>query len=473
MLVVDDSPAVRTLLAARLRALGHDVEEAPDATVAMERALAKVPDLVVTDLTMAGLSGVQLCRLLRSEPMTSHVPVVLLTGSDDKRSRFWAHSAGATAYVAKDRIDDVVALLANIASVRPPAPVTSMARAAPRRPINERISSILDAALFDSVVAGEVRALASSRNLTGLFEGLIGLLVDVLSYRWFALRTEPSSALLLVHGHPSEREVCERAARTALGAATAGIPLSFVGDERATAGEGGPVHTGSILFAGAGVGQIALAPTARGMSREDRSIVALVEGELGGPLQMTSLYEDARRMATTDALTGLLNRRAFIETIDRERARSDRHSFPLSLLLLDVDHFKRINDQYGHAAGDVVLQGVARVLEAVARRSDYVARWGGEEFVVGLPQTGEAGARVAGERVRRAIAAATHKLPDVESLQITASVGIASGEAPWSLDALVAAADEAMYAAKARGRNRVELAPRAAPPTGEPDIHGR
>jgi diguanylate cyclase (GGDEF)-like protein len=246
-----------------------------------------------------------------------------------------------------------------------------------------------------------------------------------------------------------------------------------VGDERATAGEGPPTHTGSIVFAGARVGQIALAPTGKGMSREDRSIVALVEAELGGPLQMTSLYEDARRMATTDALTGLLNRRAFVETIDRERARSDRHSFPLSLLLLDVDHFKRINDQYGHAAGDVILQGVARVLETVARRSDYVARWGGEEFVVGLPQTGEAGARIAGERVRRAISVATHKLPDGEAVQITASVGIASSEAPWSLDAIVAAADEAMYAAKARGRNRVELAPRAEAPASATDIPGR
>jgi diguanylate cyclase (GGDEF)-like protein len=167
-------------------------------------------------------------------------------------------------------------------------------------------------------------------------------------------------------------------------------------------------------------------------------------------------------MATTDALTGLLNRRAFIEAVERERARSDRHAFPLSLLLLDVDHFKRINDVHGHAAGDAVLQGVARVLESVARRSDFVGRWGGEEFVVALPQTGEAGARVAAERLRRALAAATHRgpAPECEPLQVTGSIGIASSEAPWSVDALVGAADEAMYSAKSRGRNRVESATR-------------
>ncbi|MBV9946158.1 MAG: GGDEF domain-containing protein, partial [Myxococcales bacterium] len=142
-----------------------------------------------------------------------------------------------------------------------------------------------------------------------------------------------------------------------------------------------------------------------------------------------------------------------------ERARSDRHAFPLSMLLLDVDHFKRINDGRGHAAGDAVLQGIARVLESVARKSDFVARWGGEEFVVALPQTSEAGGRVAGERVRRAVAAEAHAVPDGgDPIRATVSIGVASAEAPWSIDQLVAAADAAMYSAKSRGRNRVEVA---------------
>jgi two-component system cell cycle response regulator len=425
----------------------------------MDRALASVPDVVVTDLVMAGLSGVQLCRLLRSDPATAHVPVVLLTASGDKRSRFWARSAGAAAYVGKDRVDDVVSLIATLAVPRPASPGSAPTRAGARRPpLYERISSILDSALFDSVVAGELRALASCGELARLFDGLIALLSDVLSYRWFALAPTRPYAPLYVHGHPSERQACEDAARSTL-AGPAVRDLCFVADERATAGEGPQPQTTAVAFAGTVLGRLALAPTARGLSRDDRRMLSLLEGELGGPLQMTSLYEDARRLATTDALTGLLNRRAFIEAVEREQARSDRHAYPLSLLLLDVDHFKRINDEHGHAVGDVVLQGVARVLESVARRSDFVARWGGEEFVVALPQTGEAGARVAAERVRRTLSAATHKAPDCNPLQVTASIGIASSEAPWSIDMLIRAADEAMYAAKARGRDRVESAP--------------
>jgi diguanylate cyclase (GGDEF)-like protein len=224
------------------------------------------------------------------------------------------------------------------------------------------------------------------------------------------------------------------------------------------------VETWPVTFAGAQIARIALAPTARGLSRDDRRLVALAASELGGPLQMSALYEDAQRLATTDALTGLLNRRAFLEIVERERARADRHVYPFSLMLLDIDHFKRVNDTRGHAGGDAVLKGVARVLTAVARRSDVVARWGGEEFVIALPQTGEPGARVAGERVRRAIADASHPAPEGDPLRVTASVGISSAESPWKAEAVIGAADTAMYAAKARGRNRVEsLSPNEAP----------
>ena len=145
---------------------------------------------------------------------------------------------------------------------------------------------------------------------------------------------------------------------------------------------------------------------------------------------MIALYEDARRLATVDTLTGLLNRRAFLDALERESARSERHAYPLSVLLLDVDHFKRVNDTYGHAAGDAVLQGFARVLSSVARRSDVVGRWGGEEFVVALPQTGAAGARVAAERVRRALAEARYPIPGGDPLRMTASVGAATSSRP-------------------------------------------
>ncbi len=214
-----------------------------------------------------------------------------------------------------------------------------------------------------------------------------------------------------------------------------------------------------IRFGTNEIAKIAISPSRRGASHDDRRFVALLANDLGGPLRMASLVAEARRLASTDTLTGLLNRRAFVEQIEKARALSDKELFPMSMLLLDVDHFKKVNDTFGHDAGDAVLQGVARVLSSIARKSDFVARWGGEEFVLALSSTAEAGARVAAERVRRAIASARYVLPDGTEHRATASVGLASADSPkWQIDDLLGRADKAMYSAKHRGRNKVETA---------------
>ena len=471
VLVVDDSASIRSLLGRRLRAQGHDVEEAVDAETAFEHALTHPPDVVVTDLIMTGLTGVDLCRLLRNDPATAHVPVVLLTASGDKRSRFWARSAGAAAYVGKDRVEDLINLLPSLGAA---APVQRPPTTAPssKRNLRERISSILDAALFESVLAGEVRALASAAELARLFDQLAALMSDVLSYRWLAMAPARAYSPMFLHGHPAERERSENAMRAAL-AAPADRAIEFSADERAITGDGPVARIVPILLGGLQVGLMAVAPTSQGLSENDQRLLSLVGAELGAPLQMAALYEDTHRLATTDALTGLLNRRAFLDAIERERARSDRHTFALSVLLLDVDHFKRINDGRGHPAGDAVLQGIAQILLKVGRKSDFVARWGGEEFVLGLPQTSDAGARVAAERARRAVAAESHAAPDGgPPIRVTVSVGVASAGAPWSVDRLVSRADEAMYVAKSRGRNRVEVAAEPAAVAVESSLSG-
>jgi CheY-like chemotaxis protein len=234
VLIVDDSPAVRSLLAGRLRGEGHEVTECGDGDAGAQRALTWLPDVVVTDLVMNGMSGVQLCRLLHSEEATAHLPVVLLTGSRDKRSRFWARSAGAAGYVSKDKLDDLVALIPRLALASPPAVAGAQGRAPARRSTQERMSAILDSALFDAVIAGEVRALASSAELTTLFGSLVAMLSDVMSYRWVAV-TPARGGRLLVHSHSSEGDMATDAARLALPAANGGL-VTVVCDDRAVPG---------------------------------------------------------------------------------------------------------------------------------------------------------------------------------------------------------------------------------------------
>ncbi len=456
VILVDDSASVRAILGEKLRAEGFDVIDVADAVTGAERALASPPSVVITDLWMPGISGVQLCRLLRAEPATAHVPVVLLTASDDRKSRFWARSAGAIAYVTKTRIDDLLSVLRELTRDALTAP-PNVPRAGLLGTIHERLSQLLDAALYESIIAGEVRALAQhDGDARRLFADLVKLAADVVSYRWLALGLDGDVKMFL-HTCPAARAIVDVEARRALNI-DADAPAVVLEDERALEGRYGAPLVAKVSFGANKVGILAMGAGPRGASRDDETFLRLVATELGGPLRMLALVEDARRLAATDTLTSLMNRRAFVDAMLRERSRADRHLYPISILLLDVDHFKKVNDTRGHAAGDVVLKGVAEVLMRIARKSDLVARWGGEEFVIALTQTGETGARIAAERVRRAIAESVHTLADGESISVTASVGLASAQPLWTVDDLVTRADEAMYSAKSRGRNRVEVA---------------
>jgi diguanylate cyclase (GGDEF)-like protein len=160
------------------------------------------------------------------------------------------------------------------------------------------------------------------------------------------------------------------------------------------------------------------------------------------------------RQADTDALTGVMNRLGFNAMISREVAHARRYRQPLSLLILDLDHFKRVNDEHGHPAGDQVLVSTARLLESHLRESDTLARWGGEEFVIVAPMTAAEGGVQLGEKLR-ALMAST---PIGPRGPVTASVGVAELQAGESIESLLQRADAALYRAKAEGRNRVERA---------------
>ena len=170
------------------------------------------------------------------------------------------------------------------------------------------------------------------------------------------------------------------------------------------------------------------------------------------------LREELRRRAETDPLTGIANRRRFHQSLEIECLRFSRNRSPLSVLMIDLDYFKDVNDRYGHPAGDVVLKLVAQRLLDSLRKTDLLARYGGEEFAVLLPETREDGARVIAERIRLAV---NREPAEVEGVQIfiSVSVGVASHttEEVADPDVLVKEADLALYRAKATGRNRVEV----------------
>jgi diguanylate cyclase (GGDEF)-like protein len=166
--------------------------------------------------------------------------------------------------------------------------------------------------------------------------------------------------------------------------------------------------------------------------------------------QLEAANVQLSQLARTDALTGLRNRGAFNERLIKEVTRVTRYHTPLSLLLIDIDHFKAYNDTYGHVAGDEVLRTIGRLFEEQARQSDQVARYGGEEFAIILPNTDEAESVLAAERIRRSV----DRAPWPER-RITISIGAATYHAPWTAEQLVELTDRALYSAKDLGRNLV------------------
>jgi two-component system cell cycle response regulator len=452
--VLIDPAAASESLAGRLGMQGYAVASSQDPADGAKMALADPPAAVVADLWMPGISGVQLCRLLKAEPATEHVPVIL-RGPEGPRNHFWAERAGASAYVVKGRMGDLVRALRQAIASAPQNEgfFTTFAG----EDIRDRIAAHLDAALFESVLSAELRALGTCGAFDRLFDLLSQFVSRVATYRWLAVAVGNPSRLGL-HASSRGKEAAVLEARAAL-QLDAGAQLILVEDDDASEAQTGcapivrPIELGGIR-----IGQLALSLAAED-GLPDENLVEIIAREVAGPIRMATLVEESQRLATVDGLTGLMNRRAFTSTLQREVAGAARYGHPLSLVLLDLDHFKRINDGFGHGMGDAVLQATGECLSKQVRTSDLAARWGGEEFVMALTSTDVAGAACFCERVRSAIEALVIAAPDGGRVAVTASIGFASYASGESLEELVERADKAMYVAKSSGRNRVVEAP--------------
>jgi diguanylate cyclase (GGDEF)-like protein len=420
-------------------------------------ALSSPPSLVIADLWMAGISGVQLTRLLGAEAATEHVPV-LLRGPDNPRNRFWAERAGAASYVVKGRMGDLVRAIAR-SVVGTPAEddgfFTQLQYS--EAAFRDRIAAYLDVALFESVLAAEVRALSTCGAFDRLFDLLTQFVSQVMSYRWLALAV-PCCSHVGLHTHPACREEFEKEVRQSLALPTDATVLRIEDEDAFSGSASNPPLVRSIEFGGEIVAQMAVSQRGTGDFQDGR-ILDVIARELGGPLRMAMLVEEIQHAATTDSLTGIMNRRALLVALDLERSRSERHGYSMSLLLLDVDQFKAINDEAGHAMGDKVLTALGRLLSTSARKTDVVGRWGGEEFVVVLGGAAEEGARIFAERLRKSVEELELFDDRGQRVSVRISIGIACLEVNDTADTLIGRADRAMYQAKSTGRNRVVVSP--------------
>jgi two-component system cell cycle response regulator len=453
VVLVDPDDRQRDVLAGRLRAQGFEIEAFGEPLDAANWALGNPPHALIADVWMNGVSGVQLCRLLRSEPSTSDLPIILRAEGSAPKARFWAEQAGASAYVPKGRIGDLVRALDR--AIDDSNDDESFFTQLAQTDIRDRIARQLDRALFESVISSSVRALGTCESFDRLFDRFSQFVCRVTTYRWLAICTA-QPLRFSVHSHPQIRESAIKTARGCFGLSD-DTPVTLVEDEDAIAL---PTPDDSILheirFGSTIIGKLAI----QAVEDDDdlKAMMRLIANEIGGPIRIATLVEESRRLALYDPLTGILNRRAFVEQVMNLIARTEVTGASLSCILFDIDHFKNINDSHGHRSGDKVLSELGRQGFTAVPAGTSFARWGGEEFVMALPgMDGQAALEVA-ESLRRSIEALVIMTDDGQIVPVTVSLGVATLLPNESFDNLVERADHAMYAAKVAGRNRVEFA---------------
>jgi len=445
ILVVDDIESNVRLLEAKLSAEYYEVLTASDGPTALAIAASEKPDIVLLDVMMPGMDGFDVCRRLKDDPETRHVPVVLVTALDGRADRVAGLEAGADDFLTKP-IDDVM-LFARVRSLT-------------------RLKAVIDELRLREASGRRMGVIAGAASRLGGSGGRI-LIVDdnerqaqrisaelAIEHRpvietdvWKAQMTARGPVdLVIVNAGAKAFDGLRFAAQLRSDEATRSLPILAVADidERQRVVKALEIGVNDILSRPIDPGE--MAARVRTQIRRKRYTDYL-----------RSNLDHSLELAVTDQLTGLHNRRYMSGQLDALMRRAAAGGEPVSLLMIDIDHFKRVNDSFGHDVGDEVLSEFAIRLASNVRAIDLPVRHGGEEFVVVMPDTEMENARRIAERIRLHVAGAPFRvMRGEELLSVTISIGVATSAGPDdSPAALLKRADEAVYEAKANGRNRV------------------
>ncbi|MDZ4778321.1 MAG: PleD family two-component system response regulator [Alphaproteobacteria bacterium] len=441
ILVVDDVPANLRLLEAKLGAEYYDVITASRGEEALLKAWREQPDIILLDVMMPGMDGFETCRRLKADPETRHIPVVMVTALDQREDRLRGLAEGAEDFLSKP-FDDVQ-LLSRVRSLARLKVVIDELRS--REASGRRIGVIDKEALDDAGLGGRIlvvddaqrqadkirRALEPEHTvmmMSDAEEGRGGLDLFIVS-----ITAESFDGLKLI-------------ARLHSGEGAKRLPILAVVDPDDPKRAVRALELGAHDIIYRPIDPDELAARARSLIRRKRYVDALRQS-----------LDQSLELAVTDQMTGLFNRRYLTSQLEPLVQRAARGGEPVSLLVADIDYFKRINDGFGHDVGDEVIREFAARLATNFRPMDIACRYGGEEFVVVMPGTRGDYACLVAERLRRHVAGSPFPIRGgAERIDVTVSIGVAvSMTGADSADRLIKRADEALYKAKQTGRNRV------------------
>ena len=464
ILVVDDMlPSVK-MLAAKLMAEYYEVLTANDGPSALAAVNEHNPDLVLLDVMMPGMDGYEVCERIKQNPETTHIPVVMVTALSDREERVRGLAAGADDFLTKPVVDTTL-----FARVRSLVRLKRMLDQWRLREETTRKLGLAEEAQPDPSRGGDARVVlidesrVESKNIEKALaaDGDDVILIDGLDGA--VERAAAADGDVIVVALSGEGEPALRlAAQLRSVEATRQTPVLLIGDE-------GDVER-LIKTLELGINDYVLRPL------DDQELLARVRTQVRRKRYQDSLQSNflqSLSLALTDSLTGMHNRRYLETHLEAMLRRMAEDSKPVCFLMLDIDHFKQVNDTHGHPVGDQVLREIARRIGHNIRGFDMASRYGGEEFAVVMPDTDLAVAVAVAERLRERIESNPFTADGVEApLSLTVSIGVAQN--PMGMvdpDALIKAADEALYQAKDAGRNRVIPEPGQGPAQGPAPSH--
>jgi two-component system cell cycle response regulator len=456
ILVVDDVPANVKLLEAKLTNEYYEVITARDGFEALKQVREHKPDLILLDVMMPGMDGFEVCQKLKEDGEVSHIPVVMVTALSEKSDRLKGLEAGADDFLTKP-INDM-ALFARVKSLVRIKQLLDEVRLRDKTSTEMGISPEINSA-FLSDVSGSRVLLVDDDEVQA--RQIISRLSEVHQVEY---NSQPETVLgspgltgfdvIMVSTLLSDTDGLRLATQIKSQEETRNIPLLVLVDEDDTRVMYKALEMGINDYLIVPVDKNEMMARVRSQIRRKRYQDAL-----------KSTYQRSISMAITDALTGLYNRHYLNTHLGNMVKQALKNGKNLSVMIMDMDHFKAVNDTYGHDVGDLVLKNLANVIIQCSRSSDLAARFGGEEFVILMPETSPQSALVAAQRMRERVEATAFKINDAgDTINKTISIGVASLHPDGdSGESLLKRADEALYDAKHSGRNQVKVGAVLAP----------
>ncbi len=453
ILVVDDEEGIARMLQVLLESRGFSTLVAHSGRAALELLGSYPVDLVLLDIMMPGFDGHQVLKWIKGRQELRHLPVILVTAKDGLKDKVEGLRLGADDYITKPFNNEEL-----LARIRVQLRISQMG--AELRQRNEELSAL-------NAIATAVN---QPLDLNRILNDALDKVLEVLEAEGGQIRLvdeRTGELVLAVHrGHSPEFVAKKARARweehslaplREKGGVLILDDLSGVEDPslQLARAEGYRSYLGIALRSrDRTVGTLCvLSRTLGRFQGQTLPFLTAIGHQVGVAIENARLFEEHSRLAITDELTGLYNHRHFYQVLQAEVSRALRYRRNLSLILLDIDHFKQYNDRFGHLVGDEALRRLAEILKRNTRDVDVVARYGGEEFAIILPETTLQQAAIHAERIRAAVE--EHRFRD----RFTVSLGVAAfGKGKERGEELVLMADQALYRAKAEGRNRVCLA---------------